>query len=162
MLPRANLDDFGNPPPCVDETQGQPSQKKRPSSQNGRAPSSSSHRLCSTSSKFLALSFRHYAAYLYFQPPEIHDGHGVHVQPNARNSKRRRKSTSPSPISSPRYRSRFVPLTYSLSRLSLDGGRANVSQALYNALYFIFLGLVCILCSSKQACNGNSLPPLSL
>lgn len=114
-----------------------------------------------------ALSFRHYAApwhaYLYFSLPKYMTA-TVHVRPQRPvTANGAVTSTPPPPISSLRYHSfgldNFVPLTYSLSRLSLDDGRANESQALYNALYFIFLGLV-IVCLSKQACTCNGTSPL--
>lgn len=74
------------------------------------------------------------------------------------------KSTSPPPIPSLPYHS-FVLivacfLTSSLSRLSLDDGRANREPGAVQRPLLYFSGPRCIACLSKQACNGTSpLPP---
>lgn len=137
MLPRANLDDFSILPPPHVLMRHRANQGDRSASlslpivpERTRGPSSSSHHICSTPSKFLALFFRHYAApwhaYLYFSL-EKYITTTLHVKPNARNSKRRREAYLHHRFhhcTTKGLSSSFRAFYVILSCLSLDDGRA--------------------------------------
>lgn len=145
MLPRANLNDLGSPLHVL--MRHRTSQVQR----SANRPRTDGPIIVISSplqhlKQVFALSFRHYAApwhaYLYISASQNIMTATVQVRPQTPvTANGAAKSTSLSTADFIATLPQFCLDQCSLSRPSLDDGRANVSQALCNALYFIFLGL---------------------